>query len=117
MLIEFLRSLFRRCGYRITRIGQAEGFPDIPAEHVAIYDQVRMLTMTTEPRVYGLISAVEYLVRAGISGDIVECGVWQGGSVMASLLTLQACGDTTRHTWLYDTFSGMPDPASERDGA
>jgi O-methyltransferase len=117
MLTEILRSFFRVLGYRIARIGKSDGYSDIAPEHVAIYDSVRQYTMTTESRVYGLISAVEYLVRAGIPGDIVECGVWRGGSMMAALLTLRACGDTARHAWLYDTFTGMPDPSSEKDGA
>ena len=52
--------------------------------------------------------------RAGIEGDIVECGVWRGGSMMAAALTLLRLGDTDRDLYLFDTFAGMPEPTRSR---
>jgi hypothetical protein len=53
---------------------------------------------------------VRYLGQARIPGDIVECGVWKGGSSMAIALSLLAAGDSARTLYLYDTFEGMPPP-------
>jgi hypothetical protein len=53
---------------------------------------------------------VRYVVRHQIPGDIVECGVWRGGSMMAVAKTLIEMGDTDRHLHLYDTFEGMSEP-------
>ena len=39
---------------------------------------------------YALILAVEYVVAGELAGDIVECGVWRGGSMMAVARTLLA---------------------------
>jgi hypothetical protein len=117
MIRNLLRAVARRFGYRITLLGTSEGFSDIPKEHVAIYDQCRAFTMTGEARIYALIAATEYIVRAGIQGAFVECGVWRGGSAMAMLHTLARLGDTRREIYLYDTFAGMTAPASEHDGA
>jgi predicted O-methyltransferase YrrM len=65
--------------------------------------------MTSPERVYSLSHAVEYVVRAGIPGDVVECGVWKGGSSMALALALIRAGDTSRQMYLYDTFDeGWP---------
>lgn len=72
-------------------------------------------TMTSPNRLLALREAVRYIVRARISGDIVECGVWRGGSLMAAAETLLALADTTRTLWGYDTFTGMPEPGEERD--
>ena len=59
------------------------------------------------------VDAVAYVVRAGIPGALVECGVWRGGVMMAMLLEAQACGDTSRHAYLYDTFEGMSAPGPQ----
>jgi O-methyltransferase len=53
---------------------------------------------------------VRYVVRQQVPGDIVECGVWQGGSMMAIARTLIELGETDRHLHLYDTFEGMSEP-------
>ena len=63
---------------------------------------------------YALYGAIHYVVRTGIEGDVVECGVWHGGSAMLAALALAQAGDTGRAIWLYDTFEGMP-PPSELD--
>jgi hypothetical protein len=44
--------------------------------------------MTSIERIYALYKAVEYLSVAMIAGDLVECGVWRGGSMMCAALTL-----------------------------
>ncbi|WP_243544286.1 TylF/MycF/NovP-related O-methyltransferase [Pseudodesulfovibrio tunisiensis] len=73
-------------------------------------------SMTSGERMLGLIRAVEYIARAGIPGDIVECGVWKGGSSMASALALLAHEGADRDLYLFDTFAGMTAP-SDRDEA
>lgn len=67
-------------------------------------------TMTPTERLYGLYKAVEYIVAAGIAGDIVECGVWRGGSCMAAALALQHFARSDRDLYLYDTYAGMTRP-------
>jgi O-methyltransferase len=79
-----------------------------------LYRRVGPYTMTTPPRVFALVRAVEYLVSRGVPGAVVECGVWRGGSVMAAALTLLRLGIRDRDLYLYDTFAGMP-PPSEAD--
>jgi hypothetical protein len=66
--------------------------------------------MTSPERLYALYKAIEYLSAAKIAGDIVECGVWRGGSMMCAALTLLRTGDTARLLYLYDTFTGMVPP-------
>ncbi|MDN5794481.1 MAG: TylF/MycF family methyltransferase [Intrasporangium sp.] len=76
--------------------------------------------MTSQFKVLGLIDGLRYLHRYGIEGDIVECGVWRGGSMMAAALTLMELGDAGRELYLYDTFEGMSEATEEdmrrRDG-
>ena len=64
--------------------------------------------MTSKERVVSLEAAVRYLCAYVITGDMVECGVAAGGSVMAMAVTLLDLGKSDRGLWLYDTFKGMP---------
>jgi hypothetical protein len=70
--------------------------------------------MTSPERVLALCEAVDHITRKQIVGDIVECGVWRGGSSAAAARTLLGHNTTDRQLWLYDTFSGMT-PPSESD--
>lgn len=83
---------------------------DGDAEFGRIYEACRPYTMTSKERMYALYNAVCYLDANSINGDLVECGVWKGGSVMLCALILQLLGDTSRRIFLYDTFSGMSEP-------
>ena len=66
--------------------------------------------MTSTERLYGLYKAIQYVVDARIPGDMVECGIWRGGSSMAMALTLLSLGDVSRHLYMYDTYAGMTEP-------
>lgn len=92
---------------------------DYDDEAKALIEQVKPWTMTSPERVNALILATRYVVQHNIPGDIVECGVWRGGSMQAAARTLLAAGDKDRHLYLFDTFEGMPPPTDKdlrRDG-
>jgi O-methyltransferase len=109
-------ALQRLRGKDATHVDEEQhAFPlDFEEADKELYRRVGRYTMTTPPRVYALVRAVEYVAARGIPGAIVECGVWRGGSMMAAALTLQRLGATDRDLYLYDTFAGMP-PPSEAD--
>ena len=52
-----------------------------------------------------------------VAGDIVECGVWRGGSMVALILaqiqTSTRARILDRNFWLFDTFEGLPPPTAE----
>lgn len=62
---------------------------------------------------YSLYANVRHIITHDIPGDIVECGVWKGGMMLLSALTLKRFGDQSRNIYLYDTFTGMPKPGEE----
>lgn len=78
-----------------------------------IIERVRPFTMTSDERIYSLLQAVRYVSEAHLPGEIVECGVWRGGSMMAAALKLQALQSNQRTLWLYDTYTGMTPPTVE----
>ena len=66
--------------------------------------------MTSIERVFALRQAIRYILDHNIPGDIVECGVWKGGSMMAVAKSLLECGSGDRTLYLFDTFEGMTEP-------
>jgi hypothetical protein len=87
---------------------------DFTASEIAVWELVKPYTMTSPERIVSLVRAVEHVERHSIEGDIVECGVWRGGSMMAVAVTLLGLGRPSRVLRLFDTFEGMP-PPTERD--
>ena len=100
-----VKAAARRAGYEIVRAPA-----DVDAAVLETVAAVRPYTRTTPARIIALCEAVKYVVDAHIPGDIVECGVWRGGSMLAAARTLLDHGDTSRTLWLYDTFAGMSEP-------
>jgi hypothetical protein len=106
------KAVLARSGWEVTRKAERESqvLADLSDADRAIVARVAPCTMTSVERRASLLGAVDHIVRHRIEGDIVECGVWRGGSMMAVALALLARGDTSRHLYLYDTFEGMSEP-------
>lgn len=87
--------------------------PDFRSDETEIIRAVRAWTKTSPERIYALIHAVRYVSMRALSGAIVECGVWRGGSMAAVAKTLVQMRDLTRDLYLFDTFDGMTEPTVE----
>ncbi|MCB0828994.1 MAG: class I SAM-dependent methyltransferase [Solirubrobacterales bacterium] len=92
------------------RLFPGDPYADLDAGFAAVRGRMADFTMTSVERQYALWKAVGHIESAGISGDVVECGVWRGGSSMLVALTLADLGAAPRDLWLFDTFSGMSPP-------
>ncbi len=75
------------------------------------------LTMTGRRRLGWLRRCVETVLDQAIPGDLVECGVWRGGSAMMMAGVLAARRVTDRAVWLADSFQGLPLTDGEVDYA
>lgn len=87
--------------------------PDLHPDVLETIQVVRPFTQTSPERIAALCEATKYIQRAKIPGQIVECGVWRGGSMMTVARTLLAAQSTERHLYLFDTFEGMTEPTAE----
>lgn len=116
-LTHWIRAMLIKRGFDIKRC-DPHGFPrDFqfePQTVLGTLHKVKAYTMTSPERLFALCQAVAYVVQNNIPGDMVECGVWRGGSMMAVADTLLRLGDTSRHLYLFDTFQGMTQP-TEKD--
>lgn len=109
---NIIKSLVKRVvqllGYDIVNINGS--IRDFEEEAIEIIRSVTPYTMTTPERLYALIQAVKYVMENNITGDIVECGVWKGGSMMAVAKTFLGMGQVEKNLYLFDTFEGMTKP-------
>lgn len=67
-------------------------------------------TMLGMRRLAHLRQCVETLLHENIPGDLIETGVWKGGSCILMRGILKAWGDTSRTVWVADSFQGLPEP-------
>ncbi|WP_417458029.1 TylF/MycF/NovP-related O-methyltransferase [Kordiimonas sp.] len=86
--------------------------PDIDSDPVfsELFAASKLYTMTDKPAMFALYSAVNHVLDRNIAGDIVECGVWRGGSALLAGLIMKKRGISGRSLYLYDTFEGMSEP-------
>jgi O-methyltransferase len=113
MLKRLITKALNTVGYSIHKIGTDPAHPDFLPEDVALVSKVSPFTITGPERIFALRAAVNYICANKIAGDIVECGVFKGGSIMAVLHELLRLGDTDRQVYLFDTFEGMTTPTEE----
>src|SRR4051812_48368734 len=110
---RYIRKVLRRFGYDIVHyVAFFDALRDLTEEQKRIIWRSQPFTMTSLERMAALLNAVSYVTRNRIPGDIAECGVWRGGSMMIVALTLLAHGDKNRSLYLYDTFEGMSAPTN-----
>jgi len=112
------KAVLARSGWELARTDErdAKALADLGDAERRILERVAPYTMTGIERRASLLGAVRHLVQHRIAGDVVECGVWRGGSMMAVALMLIELGDTTRELYLYDTFEGMSEPTDADRG-
>ncbi len=71
-------------------------------------------TMIGLKRLDNLQFCVETVIREGIPGDLIETGVWRGGSCIFMRAILMAYGVTDRRIFVADSFKGLPKPDKEK---
>ncbi len=64
--------------------------------------------------IYTTYNSLKYVITNNIEGDLVDSNVCTGAQYVMTALTMQALGDTSKRIYMYDTYSGTPEP-SEKD--
>ncbi len=63
-----------------------------------------------------LYQQVAHCETAGLSGALVECGVWKGGAAALMAIANLERGSERRALHLFDSFVGIPEPIAGLDG-
>jgi O-methyltransferase len=86
--------------------GKKENRTDKNVEYDNIIKICNQYSMISYERFVNNINSVKNVERNKIEGDIIEIGVWKGGSILSMIL---ACTENIRNFYLYDTFEGFTD--------
>ena len=111
---KILQWGFARLGYTVNKLETVQHLSVQEPRFGEFYKKCSPFTLTSFERMYALYKSLEYIAKHSIEGDIVECGVWKGGSSMLIASDLKDRGETNRQLYLYDTYEGMPAP-TEKD--
>jgi O-methyltransferase len=65
-------------------------------------------------RLNNLQMCIERVIADQVPGDLIETGVWKGGSTIFMRGVLKAYGDTSRCVWVADSFQGLPPPNTNK---
>lgn len=71
-------------------------------------------TMVGLRRLDNLQDCVRTVVADQVPGDLIETGVWRGGTVIFMRALLKAYDDRDRTVWVADSFRGLPRPEPHR---
>jgi len=74
-------------------------------------------TMVGLRRLENVRFCVEDVLARRVPGDLLEAGVWRGGTAIFMRAVLKCHGVNDRIVWLADSFEGMPKPNTEAYGA
>ncbi|SRR5208337_591077 len=73
----------------------------------------RALTMVPTSRLDNIQACIEDVIRNDIPGDVIEAGVWRGGTAIFMKAVLAAHNSGHRRLWVADSFEGLPVPDAE----
>jgi len=65
-------------------------------------------TMVGTRRLDNIQALIEQILQTQVPGDLIETGIWRGGSTIFMRGVLKAYGVTDRTVWVADFFAGFP---------
>lgn len=72
------------------------------------------MTMVGAIRLDNVHDCIRSVIASEVPGDIIETGVWRGGTTIMMRGILRAYGITDRKVYVADSFAGLPPPDAEK---
>ena len=79
-------------------------------DFIGHYIQGSAISMCPLGRFDNIESCVMDILNHDVPGDLIETGVWRGGSTIFMRALLKVYGVTGRKVWVADSFEGLPAP-------
>lgn len=95
-IVQPVQTWLGRRGYRIV---------PAPSSPVSAEERESMISLE---RLDNVRDCVERILRDEVPGDLIETGVWRGGTVIFMRAVLAVHGVTDRRVWAADSFQGFP---------
>jgi hypothetical protein len=106
---EGLRDLLREQRWRVVRRGADREVRAVGNDWPPTAE-----TMVGLARLGNVLDCTARALADGVPGDLVETGVWRGGTAIYLRAILAALGDTGRTVWACDSFEGLPEADADR---
>jgi O-methyltransferase len=104
-----LRDMLRERRWRVVRAGADQATRAVGNDWPPHAE-----TMVGLARLANVRELTQAALSDDVPGDLVETGVWRGGTAIYLRAILAAAGDTTRTVWACDSFAGLPAADAER---
>jgi len=109
-LVTAFSKALSKCRLRLVVLRDMEQERRVPGSTWPSYAH----TMVGMARLDNLQFATETVLKENIPGDLIETGVWRGGSCILMKAVLSAYGDTERRVFVADSFQGLPPPDTSK---
>lgn len=107
---ELYLDLMKRCLTNSIYGGQEEYLSDETTREKGVGWPRTAHTMVGLRRLDNIQFCVQDVLRRKVPGDLIETGVWRGGSTIFMRALLKVHGDACRKVWVADSFQGLPPP-------
>lgn len=105
--LKFFDSYIRKKEYFIARIAPSDTEERMLGR--GAWPQYAQ-TMIGIKRLNNIQHCVEDVIKNNVAGDLIETGVWRGGSTILMRAILMSYAITDRSVWVADSFEGLPKP-------
>ncbi len=106
---EGLRDLLREQRWRVVQAGADRSKRAVGDDWPPTAE-----TMVGLARLGNVLDCTARALADRVPGDLVETGVWRGGTAIYLRAILAALGDETRRVWACDSFQGLPEADAQR---
>ena len=82
---------------------------EIEDDDLNFIKEIDRFSMCKPPEHWAIIQSINH-IKNNIDGDLVECGVWEGGNIILFGYLLRKF-NLDKKIYAYDTYSGMVEPS------
>ena len=83
---------------------------EIEDDDLNFIKEIDRFSMCKPPEHWAIIQSINHIKNNNIDGDLVECGVWEGGNIILFGYLLRKF-NLDKKIYAYDTYSGMVEPS------
>lgn len=83
---------------------------EIEEDDLNFIKKIDRFSMCKPPEHWAIIQSINHIKKNNIDGDLVECGIWEGGNIILFGYLLRKF-NLVKKIYAYDTYSGMVEPS------
>ena len=110
-ILQLLNKLNFKLEHRNSWYKKNENYlAEIEDDDLNFIKEIDRFSMCKPPEHWAIIQSINHIKNNNIDGDLVECGVWEGGNIILFGYLLRKF-NLDKKIYAYDTYSGMVEPS------